>query len=67
MDYIQGILQYLRTLRKGKEMSKKDRAIIYENIITIESLWLEKGIKIKAIDEIIKILVKEKEKLERCK
>lgn len=48
-------------------MSKKDRAIIYENIITIESLWLEKGIKIKAIDEIIKILVKEKERLERYK
>jgi hypothetical protein len=48
-------------------MTKKDRTIIYENIITIESIWLAKEIKIKAIDEIIKILVKEKEKLERYK
>lgn len=48
-------------------MSKKDRAIIYENIITIESLCLKKEIKIEAIDEIIKILVKEKERLERYK
>lgn len=46
-------------------MSKKDRAIIYENILTIESLWYKKEIKINAIDEIIKILTKEKEKLER--
>lgn len=48
-------------------MTKKDRTIIYENIITIESIWIAKEIKIKAIDEIIKILVKEKEKLERYK
>lgn len=55
----------LKCKHKGKEMTKKDRTIIYENIITIESIWLAK--EIKAIDEIIKILVKEKEKLERYK
>lgn len=46
-------------------MTKKDRTIIYENMITLHNYYLKEEHKIKALDEMIKILVKEKEILEK--
>lgn len=56
----------MSNLMELKKMTKKDRAKICENMFLINDFWLRRDDKIvEAIDEIIAILIKEKEKIER--
>lgn len=45
-------------------MTKKDSSTIFEDLITISNCYYNSSVKIKSIDEIIRILTKEKNRIE---